>query len=584
MQAGRGVRALRSALDAGLALPWGRLWAPLRRAAAKVMALPFWLVFAVLLVGQWVVVGIVGTVAQHNGWIHYSGGDDSWYYTSAWVIGRGHVPYASVGYGVPLLLAPLTRIAGPNLGAAMPFVVVLDMLVLWPAALAAVYGIAKTIGGRGYAYLVALAWILFPLAAIPYFYGRYHGKLVDQILPQALGLVATADFAAMVALLVAAYFALQAVVGHGSRVALIAGLATGVALAVKPSNAIFLPAPLVALAVARRPRELLLLAAGLAPALIALATWKYRGLGSIPAFSSSSTALALDGSPPLVGGLQVHRYFHPNWGHLWDSMYGVREYTWSLRMITWVLVAGVIALARRSGAVAVLIGGWLASFIVVKGTSTAVNVSDGSFFRFMTAAFPAFFLELAALPLLVPVFGRRLAAIGRAAAAIPDSRRIRTVGLAAGVVLTVVPIALFALLRPLSAPSATRVPAIDQYIPANTFALTASTRPSGTVVLRWPSQATNGTRMSYAIFREPWDGLTCGRGGSRRLSCAYYSDPRTSMQLLHPTAWSLSTSYRDRPGPGHWVYRVVATADQQGPPAHGNYVALSRRADASASP
>ena len=97
-------------------------------------------------------------------------------------------------------------------------------------------------------------------------------------------------------------------------------------------------------------------------------------------------------------------------------MYFVREYTRSLRMVTWVLVAGVIALWRRSAAVGVLFGVWLASFIVLKGTSPDVNVRDGSFFRLMIPAFPAFFFELVALPLLVPVFGRRLAAAGRAAA------------------------------------------------------------------------------------------------------------------------------------------------------------------------
>ena len=39
----------------------------------------------------------------------YSGGDDSWYYTSAWVLGHGHVPQGSIGYGYSFLLAPLAR-------------------------------------------------------------------------------------------------------------------------------------------------------------------------------------------------------------------------------------------------------------------------------------------------------------------------------------------------------------------------------------------------------------------------------------------------------------------------------------------
>src|SRR5262249_953470 len=149
----------------------------------------------------------------------------------------------------------------------------------------------------------------------------------------------------------------------------------------------------------------------------------------------------------------------------------------------------------------------------------------------------------------------------------------------AGVALTAIPVALFALLHPLSAPRAAGVPSLDQYVPANTFPLTATAAPGGTVVLRWPSQAANGTRTSYAIFREQPAGLTCPPGRFGASSCTYFSDPRPSMQLLSPTSWSyVTTSYRDRPGPGHWVYRVAATVDPSGPPAYGNFIALSRSA------
>ncbi len=370
MQAEREGGALRGAIDAGLALPWDRLWRPVRRAAAWVMSLPFWLVFGVLLAGQWAVVGIVASVAQHNGFSFYSGGDDTWYYTSAWVLGHGHIPYAAIGYGYPILLAPLALIGGSSLIAGLPLVVALNMLVLWPVALLCVYGISKGIGGRGFAYLATLAWVVFPLATIPYFYGRYHVKLVDQTLPFAQGLVATGrlpvDGAA------ARRGVLRAAGDHARRAcaAVVAGLAAGFALTIKPANLVFLPAPLVALAVARRSRELLVFGAGLVPALVGLALWKYRGLGTIPAFSHSAVALALGASsPPPVASMSLHRYLPLDWGNLRDNMYQVREFTWSLRMVTWALVAGVIALWRRSAPVAVLIGGWLACFVFLKASS-----------------------------------------------------------------------------------------------------------------------------------------------------------------------------------------------------------------------
>jgi hypothetical protein len=574
VQAEREGGALRGAIDAGLALPWSRAWRPFGRACTWVMGLPFWAVFGVLLAGQWAVVGAIAAIATHNGWSYYSGGDDSWYYTSAWVLGHGHIPIAAIGYGVPVLVAPLALIAGPSLIVGLPLVVALNTLVFWPIALGSVYGIAKVIGGRGYGYLVSLAWVVFPLATIPYFYGRYHVRLVDQTLPQATGLVATGDFASMVALLVATYTALVAITRRRPEAALLSGLAAGFAIAIKPSNAIFLPAPFAALAVARKWRELLLLGAGLVPAIVGLALWKYRGLGTIPVFSRSAVAVALGPSTPLAT-IHVHRYVHLDWHRLWSNMYLVREYTWSLRMITWVLAAGVIALWRRSPAVAVMICGSLAGFIVVKGTSSVAQVSDGSFFRLMTPTFPAFFFELAALPLLVPVLGRRLAAFGRAAAPQQSWATSRKTVYAA-LAVSLVPVVGFVLAQPLRGPSAAAIPSLDQYVPANAFALTATVRRGGIVELRWPSQDARGARTGYQVFREPWNGLICpGAHG-----CEFYSDPRPWMHVLIPTGASRTTFFRDRPGPGLWIYRVAATVDPRGPRYVGSFTALSNRADA----
>jgi hypothetical protein len=540
------------------------------------MGLPFWLVFGVLLVSQWSVVAVVSRIAMHNGWSYYSGGDDSWYYTSAWVLAHGHLPQTDVGGFFPLLLAPLALIAGPNLVAGLPYVVAFDMLVLWPIALLCVYGIAKAIGGRGYAYLVSLLWTVFPLLSIRYFYERYHERFIDLNLPTSLGLVATADFTATVTVLVAAYFTVRAIERGDIEAGLFAGLATGVAFAVKPSSLIFLPAPVAALAVGRRWRSLGGLAVGLVPAAIGLVLWKYRGLGYLPAFQSSPVALAMGAGGFPSSAIHWRRYINFDWAQLRANYFSIREYTWSLRMITWGVVAGVIALTRRSAAIATLLGIWFLAFLVLKGGKPGVNVIDSSFFRHLMASYPAFFFGLVATPLLVPILGRRLAALGRSQSAWPVSARSRRTVIAVAAVVSVVPIAAFAAEPPLKTPSAVTVPSANLYVPANTFALSATKSGGRAVVLSWPSQDAAGAKASYVVFRLAPDGILCIPQGSGSANCSFYSDAARTQ--LTPIGVTAATTFRDVPPAGRWTYRVAATVALQGPTQSGNYYALSRPA------
>ena len=41
----------------------------------------------------------------HNGWIWYSGGDATSYWTEQWAIGHLQIPQAVVGYGLPVYYA-----------------------------------------------------------------------------------------------------------------------------------------------------------------------------------------------------------------------------------------------------------------------------------------------------------------------------------------------------------------------------------------------------------------------------------------------------------------------------------------------
>ena len=112
-----------------------------------------------MLVG-WGVAVAAGRIAGHDGWLYYHGGDGTWYYTTAWVLGNGHIPAAVIGYGYPLLIAPIAGIAGSSLLDGIPAVVIFNQLVLAPIALVCIYGITRMFASRWYAYIVSLLWVL----------------------------------------------------------------------------------------------------------------------------------------------------------------------------------------------------------------------------------------------------------------------------------------------------------------------------------------------------------------------------------------------------------------------------------------
>src|SRR5438445_3822938 len=133
----------------------GRLWLVrsrnlLARAADALESLPVPRVLAGLVVVEWLAVLATARVVRHAGWIYYQGGDQLWYYTLGWLLGHGQLTQTQVGYGWSALLAPIARIAGPNLVSALPAIVPPNLLVLMPVAMLALYGIAARIGGRLY--------------------------------------------------------------------------------------------------------------------------------------------------------------------------------------------------------------------------------------------------------------------------------------------------------------------------------------------------------------------------------------------------------------------------------------------------
>jgi hypothetical protein len=535
-----------------------------------------WAVLVPLAVAQWAAVAVFALAAEHNGWLYYQGGDQTYYYTTAWLFTDWTFPVAAIGYGWPYLLTPIALFAGSSVLTAMPAVIVFDVLVLLPVALFCVYGIAARIGGRALGYLAAAAWVVAPYVAIPIWDERYHEKYVDLTLPQTFGFSALADFPSMVAVLVAAYFAVRALDTRAWTDAALAGLAAGFAIGIKPANGLFAAAPLVALLIARRWRELASFAAAAAPALAALAVWKERGLGQVPALADGAypLAAALGAALPLASlADSVTRYLTVDWDALGVNLDLLREFGWSVRVAEWVPLAGLVAVGRRSIPKAALLGVWFFAFLLVKGGSDKARVEDASFFRLLMPSFPAYVLLLALIPLLVPTLGPRLA--DRFPAAARPLRRSAVV--AAAVVFALVPLLLVATARPQSQPVAGRYLEQKVFVPASGELRLSATRTGRSVRLDWePPAAAAGT--IYYLLRSPAryfpvtrleppadEGMQCKQGAV--LDCIVWMKHRVVTR---------ERSLVDSPPRGRWTYRVAVAANWRDDPAGGDILLLSR--------
>jgi hypothetical protein len=243
-----------------------------------------------------------------------------------------------------------------------------DVLLLLPLALVSVYGVAATLGGARLALFAAALWAFAPFALHPLFDERYREIYKDRFLLHAEGLSGASEFHAAVALLVSAFFAAQAIRTGGTQWGALAGGAAAIACALDSSAILFAPAALLALLLARRWRAVVPLAAGLA------------------------VGLAVAGLPPAP----------ESWGNLDVNQDGIREFFWSVRVLEWLPLAGVLGVARRSPPLAVLLGLWFGLYLAFRGTDPDVAIGAGTFFLAFLPALPAYVLLVAAIPLLAP--------------------------------------------------------------------------------------------------------------------------------------------------------------------------------------
>ena len=499
---------------------------------------------------------------DHNGWLTYQGGDQLWLVTTGWLIGQGVLPYALVGYGWPVLLAPLTWITGASSLDLLPVTTVLQVAVLGPIATLAVYDIGARIAGRAAGLWCATTWVLLPYLAIPLFEDRYQERWTDQVLVQMQGLTQMADYPSTVLVLVAAALVLRSLDAGAIREAALAGAIAGFAIGMKPANALFLLGPAAAYLLALRWRSAAVFAASLVPALLLLAVWKSRGTGSIPAFSMDAVHVAAGWLPQLPTAASFWDRFPLHLEDWERNMSNLREFFWSARVAQWAPLAGALAVARKSVPAAGLLLGWLLGYVIVKGSSPVSSLEAGSFWRLVMPALPAYAILFAAIPLLVPTLPRRL---GARIAARPGRRPGRRLALALIVLLAAVPAAFVLAAAPLRGPDqAILVEGILIPVDGETVHLTAK-RVGAAQHLTW-TDTTSPTKPFYRVYR------TTGREAD--VGCRRVGADRCGLNMI-VLATTRAKSFVDRsPEPGV-TYRIGVAANWVNDSEQGDVMLIS---------
>jgi hypothetical protein len=544
---------------------WERPWSLVVSGREALLAVRPLYVLGALVAVQWIGVLGLALVVRHNGWLYYQGGDQLWLYSSAYELAHGHLPYALVSYGWPALLAPLAFVAGPNLLSALPAVELVDVVVLLPIPLLCMYGIGRRVGGRLFGYWTAALWIAVPFLGIRYTLPGYHQKYTELNLPQNLGLGALADFPSVVVVTVAAYLCIRAIEDRRLRWGLACGLAVALAIALKPSNALFALAIAVALLGWSSLRQVGVAIAGLAPTLVTLAIWKERGLGHLPIVSSEpARRVALGAGAPSPASIPLHNYLNLDWGRFHDNVLQIQEHFWSLRLIEWVVIAGAIGILLRARPIGVMVVIWFASFVIVKGTFDNAAIEDGSLLRLLLPAAPAFVLLLASIPLLFPGF-RKGRDSGPAPPLLPE-RAVKPVLAVTVAVVAVWPLALVAAASPDRSADRALVAPGRVLIPVEGPLRPVATATAHGVVLHWQDVKPGAADVFYRIYRSRGSAVDCNARGAGAAECMLNA---SSIGVTRSHTWI------DHPPPGRWTYRVGVGANWLDDPRLGDLYLVS---------
>jgi hypothetical protein len=503
---------------------------------------------ALLILGQLGFVAWLALETPHNGWFWFSGGDATEYWTSQWAVAHGLIPQALVGWGLPIFYAWIPLVAGPSLLNGLPVVVLFNALVLGPLALVLVWALADRLYGRVYAWGAATFWVVGPLLAIWAFAPRYRPRFEQGILaPHWAGLTDMADFPSLVAVLATAWATVRAVENGRFGSALGAGVLGGVMIGIKPANTYFLPAVAVLFIAWRRPRLALGWAAGVVPAVVTLALWKSRGLGTIPILSAYSPIREASGATFDLS--TTNRYLPLDWHHLSVEWAELKQVAWNLRFLQFLLVAGALGALRRNWRSGVFLLTWFGAFCVVKGMSSQADVYTLSYFRLTLPGFAAFVLLVPAIGFLWPGI-RSLRTVAE-----PESWtvRLRSPAAVAAALATVLPLVVVLAAHPASTVRFARLSPQNAEAPISA-ALTPRVTVAGTTVhLSWrPAARTGATKVFYTVTRTTGnDGCSLPQRGARE--CILDNLPLLTS--------SPSITLTDTPGRGRFWYRVTAVAD-----------------------
>lgn len=523
-----------------------------------------WSVLVPLLVAQWVAAFLFASSVHHNGWLFYQGGDEIWYWTSGWLAGHGLITKTLVSPGWPFALLPLAVFLGPGFIAGLPAVILLQALVFAPLALYCVYDVTGRIAGRLLGYVAAAIWVFGPYIAIPFFIHRYHPQYVDEFLPHALGLTAMADYASTVALLAAACCMVRAYQTRGAEWAVASGLVTGLALLTKASNLLFLAAPVLLFLVGRRWRALSSFALAIVPAVAALALWKYRGYGYLPAFSNSAASAHLALAPGSILS-PLDKYGGIHWTNLHNNMLALGKFFFSVRLLEFLPFAGALAVARRAPAVAVALSAWFWLFFLIKGSDPVASMNSGAFWRLLLPAIAPLLIMVATLPVLVPTVGP---AIASRFPVRPPRKLNRRALLAAAILFGAAPLAAAgALRRSTNGEDVIQVNHIAVPVSSQLDLRAAVTRAG--VQLRWSSVGGGSVRVFYTLLRHqgtPDTFCPPDQGGAAR--CSYWGRPVATTRAAE--AIDLP------PRPGVWTYRIAVSANWLDNPHMGDVFLVSR--------
>ncbi len=509
------------------------------------------------------VLGLLASV-EHNGWLTYQGGDQIWLMTSGWLLGQGTLPTAVVSYGWPIVIAPLTWVAGPSSIDLLPFTTLFQVLVLGPVATLAVYDIGARIAGRAAGLWCAALVVVTPYLATPLFVDRYQERWTDQVLVQATGLTQMADYPSTVAALVAGALVLRSLERARTPEALLAGTAASLMIAMKPSNAIFVLGPLSAYVLSRRWHQLAIFCTALAPAVLTLAVWKTRGLGSLPILAVDEVRLAAGATvDQLALGLSIPSapFDLDDWRR---NMSNLREFLWSARLAQWVPLAGALAVARVSRPAAGLLLGWTLAFFIVKGSSFVAGIENASFWRLVMPALPAYVILAAATPLLIPTLVRRL---GSRISPVSPGRRVsfRTAIVTAAVV-GVLPLVTVLIASPIrGAQAAVVVNGILVPVDAAVVSLSASREDDGQH-LRWTDTTMATTTTFYRVMRT--------RGAETDLRCVRAGADRCELDMNVLGTTRGRTWVDSNPVPGA-TYRIGVAANWLDDPEQGDVFVVS---------